>query len=37
MAPTWLSRSDLTGKVQTVRGLIDSSELGQTLMRERVL
>ena len=37
MARTRLSRSDLTGKVQTVRGLIDPSELGQTLMHEHVL
>lgn len=37
MARTRLSRSDLMGKVQTIRGLIDPSELGQTLMREHVL
>ena len=37
MARQRLSRGDLTGKVQTVRGLIDPSELGQTLMHEHVL
>ena len=37
MARSRLSRSDLTGKVQTVRGFIDPAELGQTLMHEHVL
>ena len=37
MARSRLSRSDLTGKVQTVRGFLDPAELGQTLMHEHVL
>jgi phosphotriesterase-related protein len=37
MARKRLSRNDLTGKVQSVRGLIDPAELGQTLMHEHVL
>lgn len=32
-----LSRSDLTGKAQTVRGLIDPGSLGATLMHEHLL
>jgi phosphotriesterase-related protein len=37
MARKRLSRGDLTGKVQSVRGLLDPAELGQTLMHEHVL
>jgi phosphotriesterase-related protein len=37
MARSRLSRSDLAGKVQSVRGLLDPAELGQTLMHEHVL
>lgn len=32
-----LTRSDLTGKVQTVLGIIDPAELGATLMHEHLL